>query len=130
MVKTREEKVKRVANYIPDIAVIGEQSGDLLVVGWGSTYGHLLSVVKKMQNEGHKVGLAQFAYINPLPKNTAEVFSRYKKIIVCELNLGQFVNYLRFSLQQFQYLQYNKIQGLPFTQEELKKEFSNILDTK
>jgi 2-oxoglutarate/2-oxoacid ferredoxin oxidoreductase subunit alpha len=130
MVKTREEKVKRVANYIPDIEVIGEQSGDLLVVGWGSTYGHLLSVVKKMQNEGHKVGLAQFAYINPLPKNTAEVFSRYKKIIVCELNLGQFVNYLRFSLQQFQYLQYNKIQGLPFTQEELKKEFSNILDTK
>ena len=130
MVKTREEKVNRVANFIPDLEVIGEQSGDLLIVGWGSTYGHLLSVVNKLQSEGQKVGLAQFMYIRPLPKNTAEVFSRFKKIIVCELNLGQFANYLRLSLQQFHYLQYNKVQGLPFTQEELKKEFLNILEAK
>jgi len=128
MVRTRAEKVKRVANDIPLLEVIGEQSGDLLVVGWGSTYGHLLSVVMKLQSEGKKVGLAQFAYINPLPLNTAEVFSRFKKIIVCELNLGQFANYLRFSVSQYQYMQYNKIQGLPFTQEELKEKFLNILE--
>ena len=65
MVKTREEKVNRVANFIPDLEVIGEQSGDLLIVGWGSTYGHLLSVVNKLQSEGQKVGLAQFMYIRP-----------------------------------------------------------------
>ena len=130
MCKLREEKVQRVANFIPDLEVIGEQSGDVLVVGWGSTYGHLLSVVEKLCAGGGKIGLAQFTYIKPLPKNTAEVFSRFKRIVVCELNLGQFASYLRTSLQQFKYEQFNKIQGLPFTEEELKKHFMNILEAK
>ncbi len=130
MVKLREEKVQRVANVIPQLSVMGEESGDLLVVGWGGTFGHLSSAVKTMQKKGFKVSLAHFNYIKPLPKNTAEIFSRYKTIVVCELNLGQFANYLRSTLQQFNYQTYNKIQGLPFTEVELVNEFKTILEEK
>ena len=128
MVHLREEKVQKVADVIPEIKVSGEESGDLLVVGWGGTYGALVSAVKDMQEEGKKVSLAQFNYIKPLPKNTAEVFGRFKKIIVCELNMGQFVNYLRMNLPEFDYLQYNKIQGLPFMISELKEKINKILE--
>lgn len=130
MVILREEKVMRVANVIPELELMGEDTGDLLVVGWGSTQGHLVSIVEKMQEEGHNISLAQFNYIKPLPKNTEKVFAGFKNIIVCELNLGQFVSYLRMTLQQFKYHQFNKIQGLPFTEEELKNQFTNILKAK
>jgi 2-oxoglutarate ferredoxin oxidoreductase subunit alpha len=128
MVHLREEKVQKVADFIPDLKVSGEQSGELLVVGWGGTYGALISAVKDMQEEGKSVSLAQFNYIKPLPKNTAEVFSKFKNIIVCEINLGQFVNYLRMNLPEFRYMQYNKVQGLPFMISELKDEFNKILE--
>ncbi len=124
----REEKVQKVVDVIPDLKVIGEESGDLLVVGWGGTYGALISAVKDMQEEGKKVSLAQFNYIKPMPKNTAEVFGRFKNIIVCEINMGQFVGYLRMNLPDFKYLQYNKIQGLPFMIYELKEKFNQILE--
>lgn len=114
MVADRAEKVARVANYIPELEVIGEESADVLLVGWGGTFGHLYSAVKELQAEGKSVSLAHFDYINPLPKNTAEVFARFKKIIVCELNSGQFVNYLRAKHPQFEYHQCNKVQGQPF----------------
>lgn len=130
MVKIREEKVQRVANVIPELELFGDTTGDLLVVGWGSTHGHLLSAVEKLRGDGKKVSLAQFNYIKPLPKNTASVFAGFKKIVVCELNLGQFANYLRMTVQDFEYLQYNKIQGLPFTEDELKKYFMNLLEAK
>ena len=120
MVLLREEKVARVVNVIPQIEVEGEEFGDLLVVGWGGTYGHLLSAVQELLLEGEHVALAQFNYIKPLPANTKEVFKRYKKILVCELNLGQFANYLRIECQDYTYAQYNKVQGLPFTVEEIK----------
>ncbi len=119
MVSLRQEKVDRVANVIPELHVHGDESGDLLVVGWGGTYGHLISAVERLRNQGKKVSLAHFNYIQPLPKNTAEVFSNFKKIIVCELNMGQFANYLRMKIQDFTYEQYNKVQGLPFTVEEI-----------
>ncbi len=119
MVSLRQEKVDRVANVIPELHVHGDESGDLLVVGWGGTYGHLISAVERLRNQGKKVSLAHFNYIQPLPKNTAEVFSNFKKIIVCELNMGQFANYLRMKIQDFTYEQYNKGQGLPFTVEEI-----------
>lgn len=128
MTYLREEKVERVVNYIPELKVKGEESGDLLIVGWGGTYGALISAVKDLQKEGKKISLAQFNYIKPLPANTEEVFKNFKKILVCEINMGQFANYLRFTKPDFKYLQYNKIQGLPFMIAELKEKFNNILE--
>ena len=74
-------------------------------------------------------GHAHFSYIKPLPRNTAEIFARFKKILVCELNNGQLIKYLRGELPQFEYLQYNKIQGLPFRVAELAKEFVEVLES-
>ena len=119
MVKERMEKVQRVANYIPELKVDGAESGKLLVVGWGGTYGHLLSAVQEVRAEGLDVSFAHFDYIMPLPKNTAEVFEKFDKILVCELNSGQFVNYLRGLLPQFKYEQFNKVQGQPFLVQEI-----------
>ena len=94
-------------------------SGKLLVVGWGGTYGHVLSAVKASREEGIDVSFAHFDYIMPLPKNTAEVFAGYDKVLVCELNSGQFANYLRGIMPQFTYVQANKVQGQPFLVQEI-----------
>ncbi len=124
----REEKVKRIVAKVPDLKVFGNQNGGkLLVIGWGSTYGYIITAVKEMQDEGHDIAMLHFNYINPLPKNTAEILKLYKKLVVCELNLGQFANYLRIKHQQFNYLQYNKVQGQPFTVLELKEHFYKLL---
>jgi 2-oxoglutarate ferredoxin oxidoreductase subunit alpha len=128
MVEIRNEKVKRIVEMVPDLEVYGAQQGDLLVVGWGGTYGYMESSVREMKSNGHKIGLAHFNYIRPLPANTAEVFSRFKKIVVCELNLGQFASYLRDKVPDFTYLQYNKVQGLPFTVRELVENFEKLLE--
>jgi 2-oxoglutarate ferredoxin oxidoreductase subunit alpha len=127
MCAARAEKVARMANFIPEQEVIGADRADVLVVGWGGTFGHLYTAVQQMQSEGKSVALAHFDYINPLPKNTAEVFARYKKILVCELNSGQFVDYLRAKLPDFKYLQYNKVQGQPFIVKEIVDAVNNIL---
>lgn len=129
MTKIRAEKVKRVQNYIPNIKTEFASEGDLLVVGWGGTYGSLHSAVKDLTEEGFtKVGFAHFNYINPLPKNTAEVFKKFKKIIVCELNTGQFVKVLKMNFNEFEFLQFNKVQGLPFGNTELIQTFKQLLD--
>ena len=128
MVDIRAAKVARVRDFIPKQEVIGEKQGDLLVVGWGGTYGHLLTAVQAMRSEGKSVSLCHFNFINPLPRGVQEIFSRFKKIVVCELNTGQFANYLRMSFRQFEYLQYNKVQGLPFTTGELTDAFNRILE--
>jgi 2-oxoglutarate ferredoxin oxidoreductase subunit alpha len=130
MVKLRADKVAKVADKIPDLKVFGEESGDLLVVGWGGSQGYLMTAVRELQAENHKVSLANFNYINPLPKNVKEVFSRFKKIAVAELNLGQFADYLRIKHQEFQYEQINKVQGLPFTIGEIKGKCIKILEGK
>ncbi|MBQ4477177.1 MAG: 2-oxoacid:acceptor oxidoreductase subunit alpha [Bacteroidales bacterium] len=130
MVQYRRDKVLRVANDIPEQEVFGEKEGDLLVVSWGGTYGQTMVAVKEMQQQGQKVSLAHFKYISPLPKNTAEILASYKKIVVCELNAGQFVNYLRAQFPQFKYEQYNKFQGLPFTTAELTEKFNQIIKEK
>jgi len=124
----RDRKVKQVAINIPDIKVTGDNEGDLLVVGWGSTKGHLEDSVSQMRSEGKKVSFVNFNYINPLPKNTADVFSKFKNIVVAEINLGQFVSYLRMQFTNFKFHQYNKIQGLPFTVDELVGEFNKIME--
>jgi 2-oxoglutarate/2-oxoacid ferredoxin oxidoreductase subunit alpha len=128
MVKIREEKVNRVVEMIPDIEVYGDQQGDILVIGWGGTFGYVESAVREMRINGAKIGLAHFNYIQPLPGNTAEVFGRFKKLVVCELNLGQFASYLRDKIPGFVYHQYNKVQGLPFTSKELVDNFEKLLE--
>lgn len=127
MTKYRTEKVQRVANTIPDQVVNGDEDADLLVVGWGGTEGNLKLAVEELREEGKKIAITHFNYIMPLPKNTEEILKKYKKIIVCELNMGQFVNYLRMNFQTLAFQQYNKIQGLPFEVTELKEKFNQIL---
>lgn len=124
MTKTRSEKIKRVEDAIPLLEPKFAQEGDLLVVGWGGTYGTIYSAVKELASLGHdSIGFAHFNYINPMPKNTAEVFSRFKKIVVCELNNGQFANILKMNFDNYKFEQFNKIQGLPFGKSELEEEF-------
>lgn len=129
MTDLRQEKVARIANYIPQQEVFGNpEGGEVLVVGWGGTYGHLFSAVKELRKEGKDVCLAHFNYINPLPKNTQEVLAKFKKILVCELNLGQFAAYLRSKYPEFTYQQYNKVAGLPFTVLEIKEEVNKLMN--
>jgi 2-oxoglutarate ferredoxin oxidoreductase subunit alpha len=128
MVEIRDQKVNRVVEMIPELEVYGDQQGDLLVVGWGGTFGYMESAVRELRTRNVKIGLAHFNYIKPLPANTTAVFARYKKIVVCELNLGQFASYLRDKVPGFVYRQYNKVQGLPFTIQELVENFEKLLE--
>jgi 2-oxoglutarate ferredoxin oxidoreductase subunit alpha len=131
MSQYRAEKVRRVAEYIPLQEIYGDNDGgELLVIGWGGTYGALYMAVKEMREEGYNISLAQFNYIFPLPKNTKDVLGKFKKRVVCELNLGQFAEYLRANCPEYTYTQFNKIQGLPFFISELKKRFKTILEEK
>lgn len=127
MTDLREAKIQKIADFIPLQDVIGDKEGDLLVVSWGGTRGTTQAAVEELQAAGKKVSLAHFHYIMPLPKNTHEVLSGYKNIIVCELNSGQFVNYLRMKEPDFRYHQYNKVQGLPFNVNELVSKFNEFL---
>ncbi|MFI3259681.1 MAG: 2-oxoacid:acceptor oxidoreductase subunit alpha [Rikenellaceae bacterium] len=127
MTKLRAEKVAKMVEYIPEQRVMGASEGELLVVGWGGTKGHLESAVSELQGEGKSISLCHFNYINPLPKNTADIFAKFDKIIVCELNEGQFANYLRQSLTSFDYLQYNKVEGQPFVVVDLVEKFKELL---
>jgi len=98
-----------------------------LVIGWGGTYGSLYSAVDSLLKEGESIALCQFNYINPLPNNISTILSKYKKIVVCELNSGQFANYLRMNFEGVIFNQYNKIQGFPFTTSELESHFKTLL---
>ncbi len=128
MTKIRAEKIKRVQNNIPELVTEFADTGDLLVIGWGGTYGSLYTSVKQLQEEGYSnIGLAHFNYINPLPKNTEDVLKRFKKFIVCELNTGQFAKVLNINFNGFEFLQHNKIQGLPFGNNELIQKFKQLV---
>jgi len=128
MTNIRAEKVDRVKNNIPNLKTEFADEGDLLVIGWGGTYGSLHSAVKQVNDEGFtSIGFAHFNYINPMPKNTEEVLSKFKKIIVCELNNGQFAGILKINFSQFEFLQLNKIQGLPFANAELTNKFKELV---
>lgn len=128
MTKLRDEKVQRVVNYIPEQEVVGSEDADVLVVSWGGTYGVLLTAIEKLIEEGKSVSLAHFRHIMPLPANTRDILSRHKKIIVCEINMGQFVNYLRMLYPEFTYHQYNKVQGLPFMVTEIVDKVNEFLN--
>ena len=130
MVDYRAAKVEKVADFIPLQEVDGEASADLLVVSWGGTYGAVHSAVKELQDEGKKISHTHFHHIMPLPKNTGDLFSKFKKIVVCELNSGQFVNYLKMKHPAQAYYQFNKVQGLPFMINELTEKFNQLLEEK
>ncbi|MCK9160074.1 MAG: 2-oxoacid:acceptor oxidoreductase subunit alpha [Bacteroidaceae bacterium] len=130
MVLLRQTKIDKIADKLPELKVIGDQDADLLIVGWGGTYGHLRLVMEMMKKKGKKVALAHFQYINPLPKNTAEVLGRFKKIVVAEQNLGQFAGYLRMKIHGINIKQFNRINGQPFLISELTDTFNQILEEK
>ena len=122
MCRLRAEKVARIA--VPDLEVDGDKDdADLLIVGFGSTYGHLYSAMEELRNEGKKVALAQFKFINPLPKNTAEVLNKYKTVVVAEQNLGQLATWLRANVDGFVPKQFNQVKGQPFVVSELVEAF-------
>lgn len=119
MVAERARKIELIAKDIPALEVDGSQSGKLLVVGWGGTYGHILSAIDEVRQDGTEVSYAHFDYINPLPANTPEVIAGFEKVLVCELNSGQFADYLRAKFPEADIHKFNKIQGQPFLVNEL-----------
>ncbi len=128
MCRLRAEKVAKIP--VPNVPVEGcAADADLLIVGFGGTYGHLYSAMKELNNEGRKVALAHFSYINPLPRNTEAVLRKYPKVVVAEQNLGQFAAYLRMKVDNFHPYQYNEVKGQPFVVSELVEAFKKILDS-
>ena len=126
MCRQRAAKVFKIP--VPDVEVMGDaDDADLLIVGFGGTFGHLYSAMEEMRKAGNKVALAHFSYINPLPKNTEQVLTKYKKVVVAEQNLGQFAAYLRMKIDNFNPYQFNEVKGQPFVVEELVKAFTKII---
>ena len=127
MCRLRAEKVVKIP--VPDVKVYGcADDADLLIVGFGGTFGHLYSAMDELNKAGQKVALAHFSYINPLPKNTAEVLKKYPKVVVAEQNLGQFAGYLRMKVDGFVPYQYNEVKGQPFVVSELVAAFTQIIN--
>lgn len=126
MCRLRATKVYKIP--VPDVEVLGDaDDADLLIVGFGGTFGHLYTAMSVLREMGNKVALAHFSYINPLPKNAAHVLTKYKKVVVAEQNLGQFAAYLRMKVENFAPYQFNQVKGQPFVVAELVKAFTKIL---
>ena len=127
MCRLRAEKIEKI--QVPDVEVLGDKDdAELLIVGFGGTYGHLHAAMDEMRAAGKKVALAHFKFINPLPKNTSEVLKKYKKVVVAEQNLGQFAGYLRMKVDGFVPYQFNEVKGQPFVVSELVDAFNKIYD--
>ena len=125
---TRKRQAKIDAIPVPDLEVLGDKDdAQLLIVGFGGTYGHLRAAMDEMRAEGKKVAMAHFRYINPLPKNTAEVLMRYPKVVVAEQNMGQLAGWLRMKVDGFVPAQYNEVKGQPFKVAELKEAFDKLV---
>lgn len=126
MTRLRAEKIAKIE--VPDVEVEGDKDdAELLIVGFGGTYGHLHAAMDELRATGKKVALAHFKFINPLPKNTAEVMKRYKKVVVAEQNMGQFARYLRMKVDGFVPYQFNQVKGQPFLVNELVQAFEEII---
>ena len=126
MVRLRAQKVAAIAQDIPDVVPVGADSGDLLIVSWGSTSGPITAALRSEKFKDHKIGHVHLRYLNPLPKNLGDVLMRYDKVLVPEMNMGQLVMVLRAK-----YLVdaqgYNKIQGKPFKTSELERKIEQVL---
>lgn len=129
MTRLRAEKVERIADVLPPLEVEGDaDDADLLVVGFGGTYGHLHSAMDELHRQGKKVALAHLQWINPLPKNTAEVLRKYPKVVVAEQNMGQLAGYLRMKVEGVCLHQFNQVKGQPFVVQELVDAFTKIME--
>ncbi|MCL2649810.1 MAG: 2-oxoacid:acceptor oxidoreductase subunit alpha [Candidatus Azobacteroides sp.] len=128
MVDTRQAKIDKITDFIPEQEVLGDKDADTIVIGWGGTYGHLYEAMENLQAAGKKVALTHFRFINPLPKNTQEILSKYKKAIVIEQNNGQFANFLRSKIHGFNPYQFNRVKGQPFMVARLVEEITKIIE--
>ncbi len=126
MTRLRAQKVQNIP--VPDLEVLGDADADLLIVGFGGTYGHLHAAMDELRAQGKKVAMTHFRYINPLPANTAEVMKKFKKVVVAEQNMGQLAGWLRMKVDNFTPYQYNEVKGQPFKVNELVESFKNILN--
>ena len=126
MTRLRAQKIANIS--VPDLVVEGDaEDAELLIVGFGSTYGHLHSAMEELRSNGHKVAQTHFKYLNPLPKNTAEVLKKYKKVVVAEQNMGQLAAYLRMKVDNFVPEQFNEVKGQPFVVEQIVEAISPLL---
>lgn len=130
MVMLRREKIERIANDIPEQKALCDVEADTLLIGWGGTYGHIYTAAEELNSAGKRVAFTQFRYINPLPKNTAEILNRYKTIIVAELNTGMFADYLQSKFPNLNIRRINKIQGQPFLAQEIVDGVNKIMEGK
>lgn len=127
MTRKRAQKIANIP--VPDLEVLGDKDdAELLIVGFGGTYGHLRAAMDEMRAAGKKVAMTQFRYINPLPKNTAEVMKKYPKVVVAEQNMGQLAGWLRMKVDGFCPAQYNEVKGQPFKVAELVEAFNTIIN--
>ncbi|MBO4597469.1 MAG: 2-oxoacid:acceptor oxidoreductase subunit alpha [Bacteroidaceae bacterium] len=124
MTRKRQAKINNIV--VPDLEVIGNKDAELLIVGFGGTYGHLRAAMEEMNASGKKVAMAHFKYINPLPKNASEVLKKYKKVVVAEQNMGQLAAFLRMKVDGFVPYQFNQVKGQPFVVNELVEAFTEI----
>ena len=130
MVYIRKEKIERIADDIPVLDVCHNADADTLLVGWGGTFGHLYTAAEELNKDGKPVAFAHFRYINPLPANTAEVFAKYRRVIVAELNTGQFADYLQSKFPEVKFERINKVQGQPFLVKEVIDGVTKIMEGK
>ena len=127
MTRLRQAKINKI--QVPDLEVLGDKDdADLLIVGFGGTYGHLHAAMDELRAAGKKVAMAHFKYINPLPKNTAEVLHKYPKVVVAEQNMGQLAAFLRMKVDNFVPAQFNQVKGQPFVVSELVEKFTSLLE--
>ncbi|MBQ9076691.1 MAG: 2-oxoacid:acceptor oxidoreductase subunit alpha [Muribaculaceae bacterium] len=130
MVYTRKDKIERIAGNIPELEVLCDKDADTLLIGWGGTYGHLYTAAEEMNKNGNKLAFAHFRYINPLPRNTREILTKYRKVIVAELNTGQFADYLQARFPEVRIERINKVQGQPFLVKEVIDGVTKIMEGK
>ena len=127
MTRLRQQKISNIE--VPDVEVEGDkEDAELLIVGFGGTYGHLHAAMDELRANGKKVASAHFKFINPLPKNTAALMKKYKKVVVAEQNMGQFAGYLRMKVDDFVPYQFNQVKGQPFVVNELVNAFTEIIN--
>jgi 2-oxoglutarate ferredoxin oxidoreductase subunit alpha len=126
MVRLRAQKVAGIASDVPELSVDDEPGAELLVLGWGGTYGPITAAVKRVRSAGGKVAQAHLQYLNPLPRNTGEVLRRYERVLIPEMNLGQLLKLIRAEFL-VDAIGYNRVRGLPFTSSELVEAIEGML---
>ncbi|GAB4424572.1 MAG: 2-oxoacid:acceptor oxidoreductase subunit alpha [Anaerolineae bacterium] len=127
MTLERAQKIARLAEVIPEQVIVGPQEGDLLVVSWGSTFGAVRSAVMRRQKQGAVVSHAHIRYLNPFPRNLGDILSRFDRILVPEMNMGQLIILLRGTFGTHNFIPFSKVQGRPFTINEVEDKITEML---